>query len=136
MGLFSNLKAVKAEVDSVKAASGSLGIVEVPGEAKLELPAGQVRITYQQVPPRWLSGDTRTKKSYGTAPQIAVTIEGLEVEPVSAHAATGNTGDVQKASLATVEVGKPGAYSVRTEPQAEFYSRDGLEPKVLFDPDE
>ena len=56
------------------------------------------------------------------------------MKPVSAHSATGTTGDVQKANLATVEFPEPGKYSVRTEPQVEFYSREGLEPKVLLDP--
>lgn len=131
MGLFSKLKALKGEADAVRAASGSLGSVSVPGEGRLRLPAGRVRITYEQRPPTFAV--TGSDKRLGTQPKIEVTVEGLDVQPVSAHSGFGDA-DLQRASLATVEVPDAGTYTVATRPLRDFYSREGLEPRVLLDP--
>lgn len=134
MGLFSNLRAVKGELDAIRAATGSLGLVDVPGEAKVELPAGTVRLTYQQRKPKWLTGDTNAKKGYATRPQIKVNVEGLEVKQPSAGQALNDDG-LQRASLAFLEVEKAGTYLVSTEPMVAYYTEtEGLEPKILLDP--
>jgi hypothetical protein len=89
--------------------SEELARIEIPGTAEVELPAGKVKLRFEQ------KRESSQKQAFAApALEIEITPEGggtpLEVKPP--RAASGSAGKVMKAPAGAVEVPAAGRYGV------------------------
>lgn len=138
MGLFSKMKKLaeesNRETEALKSA-GSLGEVAVPGETKLDLPAGKVRVTYSQQPIELKSYDEWKWER----PEVDLRVQGPGGEQISVERPQGSMvvqdpGGPRRSLFATIEIPDSGEHSIWTEPQNDWYEKPGLDPSLLFDP--
>ncbi len=132
MGLFSKLKQASAAMSGL--GSGALGEITVPGEGKVELPAGKVRITYRQQPIELRGWDEWKWKK----PEIDIRVtapggDEILVERPSGVTVAQDPGGPRRSDFGALEVPATGTYSIRTNPLDDWYGADGLEPSLLFD---
>ena len=116
-----------------RASADDYGTFPVPGETTVTLPAGKLKISYQEEYNAPSSGDSI---DFGTPAALEVTVTGpdgsrLEIEGpgfrgMGASLSTG-TG-YSRALVGTVQITEPGSYTVSAGPEIE----GGVEPKILL----
>jgi hypothetical protein len=116
-----------------RAAADDYGMFMVPGETTVTLPAGKLRISYQE---EYTAGGDEDSIDFGTPDALQVTITGpsgkaLEIDGpgFGGMGASLNTGrGWSRALVGTVQIPEPGSYTVTAGPQIE----GGVEPKILL----
>ena len=132
MGLFDRMKEAAARAEGAEAhlkSAGSLGSVPIPGEAEIELPAGEVRVTYEH---RLTTMVDERAERLSRWPEVEVEIEDLEFVRHEKSASVHEPSGLRRTAIGAVAVREAGSYKVRASAEDEFYSRRGLEPKLLF----
>lgn len=138
MGLFSKMKELKESAAAGMAglqSAGSLGEVPVPGEKKLELPAGKVRVTYSQ---EKLEDGRSYDEWFWKKPSIDLRVQGPDGDQVAVERAAGAMvnqlpGGQRRSDFGTIELPKAGQYSIWTDPLDDWYRESGADPSLLFD---
>ena len=116
-----------------RAAADDYGKFMVPGETTVTLPAGKLRISYQE---EYTAGGGEDTIDFGTPDALQVTItapsgEALEIDGPGFRGmgSSLNTGrGWSRALVGTVEITEPGSYTVTAGPTIE----GGVEPKILL----
>jgi hypothetical protein len=117
-----------------RARADDYGRFMVPGETTVALPAGKVKISYQE---EYKASGTEDSIDFGVPPQLQVTvtneatgqkmaIEGPGFRGLGEHLDTGS--GWSRARVGTVEIADPGTYTVAASPAIE----NGVEPKILI----
>ncbi len=106
----------------------------MPGEKKLDLPAGKVRVTYSQQPIELRGRD----EWFWKKPEIELRVEGPGGTEVAVERPSGSTvsqipDGPRRSDFGALEIPEAGEYSISTEPTDDWYRQDGLEPVLLFD---
>lgn len=117
-----------------RASADDYGMFMVPGESTVTVPAGKLKVSYQEEYKASSDGDSI---DFGVPGQLQVTVTNDATgEPVEIRGpgfrGTGeslNTGSGwSRALVGTVQVTQPGSYTVKAEPAIE----GGVEPKILL----
>jgi hypothetical protein len=117
-----------------RAKAGDYGTFMVPGDATVTLPAGKLKISYQEEYKAGSSGDTI---DFGVPSQLEVKVTNAatgEEMPVKGPGFRGmgaslNTGSGwSRALVGTVQITEPGSYTITAGPEIE----GGVEPKILL----
>jgi hypothetical protein len=116
-----------------RAKAGNYGTFMVPGETTVTVPAGKLKISYQE---EYKAGGTGDSIDFGVPSQLQVTVtdasgEQMEVKGPGFRGMGENldTGSGwSRARVGTVEVAQPGSYTIKAEPAIE----GGVEPKILI----
>jgi hypothetical protein len=117
-----------------RAAADDYGMFMVPGETAVTLPAGTLKISYQE---EYKASSTGDSIDFGVpgALQVTVTsagggdplpIKGPGFRGMGEHLDTGRAWS--RARVGTVEITEPGSYTVKAGPAIE----GGVEPKILL----
>jgi hypothetical protein len=113
--------------------AGEYGSFAVPGESTIVVPAGKLKISYQEEYKASSSGDTI---DFGVPGQLQVTVtndstgEQMEIKGPGFRGMgeSLNTGSGwSRALVGTIQIAQPGSYTVKAEPAIE-----GVEPKILL----
>jgi hypothetical protein len=140
VGLFSKIKQGLADAASARerlASAGALGAVTIPGSATLELPAGEVCVTFEHEPTTSL---TRNEPDwYYQRPEVTLTATGpagaVELVPLRSYTgATVDTGPPQRdrGTWGTLTIPAAGSYAIVTVAQHGWYAQRNA--KALLDP--
>jgi hypothetical protein len=114
--------------------AGDYGSFAVPGESTVIVPAGKLKISYQEEYKASSTGDTI---DFGVPGQLQVTVtnassgEPLEIKGPGFRGMgeSLNTGSGwSRALVGTIQITEPGTYEVKAEPAIE----GGTEPKILI----
>jgi hypothetical protein len=116
-----------------RAADDDYGRLMVPGETTVTLPAGKLRISYQE---EYTAGGDEDSIDFGTPAALQIQVTGPDGDPMEI---TGpgfggmgeslNTGrGWSRALVGTVQITQPGSYTVTAGPQIE----GSVEPKILL----
>jgi hypothetical protein len=105
----------------------------VPGETTVSLPAGKLKISYQE---EYQASGTEDSIDFGTPAALQVTVTGPSGEALEIKGpgfrGMGENLDTgmgwSRALVGTVEITEPGSYTVTAEPEIE----GGVEPKILL----
>jgi hypothetical protein len=120
-----------------RAAADDYGMFMVPGETQVTVPAGKLKISYQE---EYKAGGGEDDIDFGVPGQLQVKvvndatgeemkIKGPGFRGMGEHLDTGSThGGWSRARVGTVEVTEPGSYTVSASPAIE----NGVEPKILI----
>jgi hypothetical protein len=116
-----------------RAAADDHGRFIVPGETTVTLPAGRLRISYQE---EYKAGGGEDTIDFGVPAQLQVQVTGPSGEPMEIKGPgfggmgeSLNTGSGwSRALVGTIEVSQPGEYTVTAGPEIE----GGVEPKILL----
>jgi hypothetical protein len=117
-----------------RAAADDYGMFMVPGETTVTVPAGKLKISYQEEYKASGAGDTIDFGVPG-ALQVQVTnaaggdplpIKGPGFKGMGENLDTGS--GWSRARVGTVEITEPGSYTIKAEPAIE----GGVEPKILI----
>jgi len=116
-----------------RAAADDYGMFPVPGETSVTVPAGKLKISYQEEYKASSSGDSI---DFGVPSALQVTVTGPAGEPVEIKGPgfrgmgeSLNTGSGwSRALVGTVQISEPGSYTVKAGPAIE----NGVEPKILL----
>ncbi len=117
-----------------RASADDYGMFMVPGESTVTVPAGKLKVSYQEEYKASSDGDSI---DFGVPGQLQVTVtndatgEPLEIKGPGFRGMgeSLNTGSGwSRALVGTVQVTQPGSYTVKAEPAIE----GGVEPKVLL----
>jgi hypothetical protein len=117
-----------------RASADDYGMFMVPGESTVTVPAGKLRVYYQEEYKASSDGDSI---DFGVPGQLQVTVtndatgEPLEIKGPGFRGMgeSVNTGSGwSRALVGTVQVTQPGSYTVKAEPAIE----GGVEPKILL----
>src|SRR5690349_12455401 len=117
-----------------RAAADDYGRFMVPGETTVTLPAGKLKLSYQE---EYKATGTEDSIDFGVPSQLQVTvtpagdgeplpIKGPGLGGMGANLDTGS--GWSRARVGTVEIVEPGDYTVRAGPAIE----GGVEPKILL----
>ena len=111
-----------------------LGMFMVPGETTVTVPAGKLRVSYQE---EYTAGGDEDSIDFAVPAKLQVTVTndatGEEME-IKGPGFRGmgeslNTGrGWSRALVGTIQVEQPGSYTVKAEPAIE----NGVEPKILI----
>jgi hypothetical protein len=117
-----------------RASADDYGTFPVPGDSTVTLPAGKLKISYQE---EYKAGHVDEHHiDFGVPSVLQVTVTGPSGEPLEIKGpgfkGTGsslNTGSGwSRALVGTVQVAEPGSYTVSAQPEIE----GGVEPKILL----
>jgi hypothetical protein len=117
-----------------RASADDYGRFMVPGEATVTVPAGKLKISYQE---EYKAGGGEDTIDFGVPAQLQVKvtndatgqelpITGPGIKGMGANLDTGS--GWSRARVGTVEISEPGSYTVSAEPGIE----GGVEPKILL----
>jgi hypothetical protein len=116
-----------------RASRDDYGMFMVPGESTVTVPAGKLKVSYQE---EYKAGGTEDSIDFGVPSQLEVTVtnaagEQLEVKGPGFRG-TGESLDTgsgwSRALVGTIQITEPGSYTVKAEPAIE----DSVEPKILI----
>jgi hypothetical protein len=107
--------------------------IPVPGETTITLPAGKMKLSYQE---SYKAGGTGDTIDFGVPAALQVTVASPMGEPVEIQGpgfhgmgSSLNTGSGwSRALIGTVQVGQPGAYTVTAQGELP----DAIEPQILI----
>jgi hypothetical protein len=113
-------------------AAGDIATFPVPGEARVTLPVGKVKLRYQESYRAW-SGDDGI--DFGVPEKLQVEVASPEGESLDIKgpgfrgmgASLEVGGDWSRALVGTVEIPQPGEYTITAGPELE----DAVEPQIL-----
>jgi hypothetical protein len=114
--------------------AGDYGMFMVPGESTVTVPAGKLKISYQE---EYKASAHDDEIDFGVPGQLQITItndatgEPMEIKGPGFRGMgeSLNTGSGwSRALVGTVQVPQPGSYTVKAEPAIE----NGVEPKILL----
>jgi hypothetical protein len=116
-----------------RASADDYGRFMVPGETTVALPAGKLKISYQE---EYKAGGTEDTIDFGVPAALQVQVTGPSGESVEIKGpgfrgmgASLDTGSGwSRALVGTVEITEPGSYTVTAGPAIE----GGVEPKILL----
>ena len=116
-----------------RASADDYGRFMVPGETTVTLPAGKLKVSYQE---EYKAGGGENTIDFGVPDALQVTVTGPtgEALPIEGPGFRGmgeslNTGSGwSRALVGTVEITEPGSYTVTAGPAIE----GGVEPKILL----
>jgi hypothetical protein len=117
-----------------RAAADDYGMFMVPGQATVTVPAGKLKISYQE---EYKAGGTEDSINFAVPAKLQVTVtndatgEQMEIKGPGFRGMGENldTGSGwSRARVGTVEVTQPGSYTVSASPTIE----GGVEPKILI----
>jgi hypothetical protein len=117
-----------------RAAADDYGMFMVPGQTTVTVPAGKLKISYQE---EYKAGGDEDSIDFGVPGQLQVKVtndatgEEMEIKGPGFRGMGENldTGSGwSRARVGTVEVTQPGSYTVMANPAIE----DGVEPKILI----
>jgi hypothetical protein len=116
-----------------RAAADDYGSFPVPGETTVTLPAGKLKISYQEEYKASSSGDSI---DFGTPSTLQVQVTGSDGNPMEIKGpgfrGMGQSLDTgsgwSRALVGTVEITQTGSYTVTASPAIE----GGVEPKILL----
>ena len=116
-----------------RASADDYGRFTVPGETTVALPAGRLKISYQE---EYKAGGGEDTIDFGVPAQLQVEIragsgELVEINGPGFHGtgASLNTGSGwSRALVGTAQIKEPGSYTVTAEPAIE----GGVDPKILL----
>jgi hypothetical protein len=116
-----------------RASADDYGRFMVPGETTVALPAGKLKISYQE---EYKAGGTEDTIDFGVPAALQVQVTGPSGESVEIKGpgfrgmgASLDTGSGwSRALFGTVEITEPGSYTVTAGPAIE----GGVEPKILL----
>ena len=119
-------------VFSGRGSADDYGSLPVPGEATLTLPAGTVKLSYQESYKASSTGDTI---DFGVPSRLEVSVVSPAGEPLEIKGpgfrGMGSVLDTGKnwsrARVGTIDVGQPGAYTVSAGPELE----GAIEPQIV-----
>lgn len=114
--------------------AGDYGRFMVPGETTVTVPAGKLKISYQE---EYKASGSEDSIDFGVPGALQVTIanaaggdplpiKGPGFRGMGEHLDTGS--GFSRALVGTVEIAEPGSYTVTAEPAIE----NGVEPKILI----
>ena len=112
--------------------AGDYGSFSVPGEATVTLPAGKVKISYQEA---YRASGGEGTIDFDVPSRLEVTVTSAAGEPLEIKGpgfkGMGSVTDTGKnwsrARVGTIEVTQPGAYTVTAGPELE----NAIEPQIL-----
>jgi hypothetical protein len=116
-----------------RASRDDYGTFMVPGESTVTVPAGKLKVSYQE---EYKAGGTEDSIDFGVPSQLEVTVtnaagEQLEVKGPGFRG-TGESLDTgsgwSRALVGTLQITEPGSYTVKAEPAIE----GGVEPRILI----
>jgi hypothetical protein len=115
--------------------AGDLATVPVPGEALVTLPAGRVKLRYQESYRAWSGGEPGVGIDFDVPAQLQVGVtspdgESLDIKGpgfrgMGASLQVG--GNWSRALVGTVEIFQPGEYTITAGPEL----KDAVEPQIL-----
>jgi hypothetical protein len=116
-----------------RARAEDYGAFAVPGATTVTLPAGKLKVSYQEEYKASSSGDSI---DFGTPAALQVRVTGPDGNPIEIKGpgfrGMGSSLDTgsgwSRALVGTVEITQPGSYTVSASPEIE----DGVEPKILL----
>ena len=117
-----------------RASADDYGRFMVPGESTVNVPAGKLKISYQE---EYKAGGDEDSIDFGVPGQLQVTVTNAATgEPIELKGPgfrgmgeSLNTGSGwSRALVGTVQIAEPGSYTVKAEPTIE----GGVEPKILI----
>jgi hypothetical protein len=117
-----------------RASADDYGTFMIPGESTITVPAGKLKISYQE---EYKAGGTEDSIDFGVPSQLQVTVtnaatgEPLEIKGPGFRGMgeSLNTGSGwSRALVGTIQIADPGSYTVKAEPAIE----GGVEPKILI----
>jgi hypothetical protein len=116
-----------------RASADKYGAFAVPGATTVTLPAGKLKVSYQEEYKASSSGDSI---DFGTPAALQVQVTGPEGNPIEIKGpgfrGMGSSLDTgsgwSRALVGTVEITQPGSYTVSAGPEIER----GVEPKILL----
>jgi hypothetical protein len=124
---------VIARVLGAHRSAGDLGTISVPGETTVTVPAGKLKLTYQE---SYRAGGDEDSIDFATPAALEVTVtspdgqamelEGPGFRGMGSSLSTGS--NWSRAAIGTVEISQPGAYTVSAGPELP----DAVEPQVLI----
>jgi hypothetical protein len=105
----------------------------VPGETTVTLPAGKLKISYQE---EYKASSTGDSIDFGVPDALQVSVTGPSGEPLEikgpgfrGYGSSLDTGSGwSRALLGTIQITEPGDYTVTANPEIE----GGVEPKILL----
>ncbi len=117
-----------------RAGADDLGTFMIPGETTVTVPAGKLKISYQE---EYKAGSTGDSIDFGVPDALKVTvtneatgepltIKGPGFRGMGSNLDTGS--GWSRARVGTIEISQPGSYTVKAEPAIE----GGVEPKILI----
>jgi hypothetical protein len=121
-----------------RSAADDYGMFMVPGETQVTVPAGKLKISYQEE--YKADTDAFDEIQFGVPGQLQVkvtndatgeemAIKGPGFKGMGEHLDVGVThGGWSRARVGTVEIAQPGSYTVSAQPAIE----NGVEPKILI----
>jgi hypothetical protein len=115
--------------------AGDLATLPVPGEARVTLPAGRVKLRYQESYRAWSGGEPGVGIDFGVPAKLRVRVTSPEGESLDIKgpgfrgmgASLQVGGNWSRALVGTVEIFQPGEYTITAGPELE----DAVEPQVL-----
>jgi hypothetical protein len=116
-----------------RASADDYGSFPVPGETTVTLPAGKLKISYQE---EYKASSSADSIDFGTPAALQVNVTGPSGEPLAIKGpgfrgmgSSLNTGSGwSRALVGTVQIAEPGSYTVTAGPEIE----GGVEPKILL----
>ena len=117
-----------------RASADDYGMFMVPGESTVTVPAGKLKVSYQE---EYKAPSDEDSIDFGVPGQLQVSVtnastgQQLEIKGPGFHGMgeSLNTGSGwSRALVGTVQVTEPGSYTVKAEPAIE----GGVEPKILI----
>jgi hypothetical protein len=117
-----------------RASAGDYGMFMVPGESTVTVPAGKLKVSYQE---EYKASSHDDEIDFGVPGQLQVTVvndstgEPMEIKGPGFRGMgeSLNTGSGwSRALVGTVQITQPGSYTVKAEPAIE----GGVEPKILI----
>jgi hypothetical protein len=117
-----------------RASADDFGMFMVPGESTVTVPAGKLKVSYQE---EYKAKSDEDTIYFGVPDQLQVTVtnaasgEQMEIKGPGFHGmgSSLNTGSGwSRALVGTIQVTEPGSYTVKAEPAIQ----NGVEPKILL----
>ena len=116
-----------------RASADDYGMLMVPGERTVTMPAGKLKISYQE---EYKAGGDEDTIDFGVPNALQVRVTGPDGNPVEIEGpgnrgmgASLNTGSGwSRALVGVVQISEPGSYTVTAGPEIE----GGVEPKILL----
>ena len=115
--------------------AGDLATFPVPGEARLTLPVGKVKLRYQESYRAWSGGEPGVGIDFGVPAKLQVGVtspdgESLDIKGpgfrgMGASLEVG--GNWSRALVGTAEIVEPGEYTITAGPEL----KDAVEPQIL-----
>jgi len=113
--------------------AGRYGSIPVPGQTEVTLPAGKLKLSYQE---SYKARGTEDSIDFGVPPALEVTVESASGETLAMQGpgikgmgSSLNTGSGwSRALIGTAQVSQPGLYTVTAAGELQ----DAIEPQVLI----